>query len=274
MGRRSGFAAQPPRLWSHRLDIGSTLLSFVVTVAVQIWSVPVLLATLGARQFSIFQVIVALLGWSVLMPLGFDRALKNRLSTSRAQGEAWTEVLSVARSLVWILFLVLTLVILLFGEGLGTLLLSSLAGRIEGGIFSIALVAILLFGIGNIGREILFGARRGRWVSAVQIASMTAVLFLLAIFHYRAESVTPDLLLALALVMWLAPHAVAGIAALALSGTLRATPSHRLDNYSTAPRTGPTILPALASGRRTDRKRLPSSGNFGHSRRRGTLYRL
>lgn len=225
-GRSRQVALRSAR-WEHGLDIGATAASFAATLAVQVWSVPMLLDILGAQQFSVFQIIVALLGWTVLAPLGCDRALKNLLSRSRAQNAVPTDILIAARSVAWLLFLGGGIIILVFGQAFGSLLLSSLANAPRGLTFSLALIAMLLFGIGNIGRELLFAARRGRWVSAIHIANMTSILLFLTLLYDRTKAIAPDWLIALALVTWLTPHALAGLAALTLSGVLRPPPAMR-----------------------------------------------
>lgn len=202
----------------HLADIAATGASFSATLAVQIVSVPLLLGLLGQTNFAAFQVIISLLAWAALVPMGLDRALKNVLSTARAAGADDRNL----RRGAWLLSLGMlagaTVLLVVLGGALSRTLVAPLAGRPFEVLFVAAVLTMLLHGLGNLGREALLAEHRGRTVAWLQIGNMGAILVALLLL----ATITPELrpgntLLALALAAWLAPHAVAGIAALVLA---------------------------------------------------------
>jgi O-antigen/teichoic acid export membrane protein len=207
------------RATSHSANVLATGFSFLVTVVLQVVSVPLLLHRLGATDFAVFQVIISLLTWSALAPLGTDRALKNALSTSRVQKSADDTLLRDARGLLLCIFVSAGLVIVTVGGLFSYILVSPLAGRPLELLFVASCLAMLVYGLGNFGREALLSEHRGRTVAWLQIANVTGIFVALLLFSMASVG-TPDALLTLALAAWLVPHALASVAALWLARLL------------------------------------------------------
>lgn len=192
------------------LENAATMASFLVTVAVQVVGIPVLLAALGTSGFAVFQILTGLAVWAVLVPLGFDRALKTELARGAADGEP---LVRATRSLVLVLLVAGATLAVACASLLAPPLLGGLAPGLAAVVPLVAFLAMLVHGVGCLGRETLIARGRADTVAWLQIAAMTCVLA--GMFALVAVPESERLLAAL--VLWLVPNAAAGVVALFLA---------------------------------------------------------
>ena len=193
------------------MENAATTVSFVVTVGVQVGGIPVLLHALGTSGFAAFQILTGLAVWAVLVPLGFDRALKTELSRGTVGPE---RLLVASRPMVLLLLGVGALVAVAGAELLAPLLLGTLAPGFAAAVPLVAFLAMLVHGVGCLGREALIARGRATMVAGLQIGAMTGVLAGLLVLAVLPEQ---QRLLA-AVAVWLVPNAAAGVVALFLAG--------------------------------------------------------
>jgi O-antigen/teichoic acid export membrane protein len=176
---------------------------------------------LGERSFSIYQVIVSLIGWSLLCSLGFGPALKNFISEQRAHQEPDDH----ARQMMSLAVLIFLACFMLAFSVISPALANALLGRLTGGdswansSFLVAGMLIIVIGIGQVGQEALFADGRGQWVYLLPAAGQGVGLVLVYSTSSKGLMGTNPLLWVVSL--WLAPQAVAALAALQLGGVLR-----------------------------------------------------
>ena len=157
--------------WSGRL----------VSLAVQLLLLPLLLKILGDQKFSVYQIILSLLGWIMLCSLGIGPALNNLISEMVAKGEPEHDVRYATTFFLWLLFIIFVVSLVVLSPFISNSILGRLTEgeRWAGTPMSIALLLMLVISMGQVGAEALYAEMRAHWVYLLPaIAQSLGLLFI------------------------------------------------------------------------------------------------
>lgn len=101
------------RIPTHMLVALSAWTSRIIIAVVQLFSVRILIESLGAEQYAAFALLTGLMGWYMLADVGIGVSLQNFISEQRAKGQLFDKYLSVA-AMVAVMLLMLTILLLYF----------------------------------------------------------------------------------------------------------------------------------------------------------------
>lgn len=186
--------------------IFASLSSSSATLAVQISSIPLLLDILGDDGFAAFQICISLSPWLMLASFGYDKALKNALILAPEIDKMKLKVQTV--EFVFPRLVVLLIGVVIAGDFLSHHLFIVVKNQMNGGTFSIALIAMTLVGYLSIGKEALFAEDRGVAACWIQTVSMTTVFVILIIIYFLLPDRPTNFSVLAAIICWFLPQIV------------------------------------------------------------------
>lgn len=202
------------KLPNHIVVAASAWGGRLLTIAIQFYSIRLLLQLLGTEGYAAFTILVSLSGWYLLVDLGIGTSLQNKISSRRSHGENYYDVILSAGILVIPAALIIAIIIYFLSPTISEFLLSNfdfLNAEQKKTVFLLASIVYILTTLGTISFKIWYAEKVG-WLSNLIPVFCTIIGFLLLQYFTKINqnSSVADLLF-YSMAVFYSPAAVVGI---------------------------------------------------------------
>ncbi|WP_067515009.1 MATE family efflux transporter [Endozoicomonas ascidiicola] len=195
----------------HIVVASGNCISKLITVAAQFISIRILIDLLGAEQYAVMALLLALPGWFLLCDFGVGASLQNYISECKVDNINFDDkIVAACISLVSILIILVGLIFLLSGF-LGEFYLKpavDLPSSQKTVLFFLSSIFGVLGGIGSVSYKILYALHKGYWANTLPAIMSLLSLITLTLIPPLIES--NELLICI--IIWLLPNGIAPFA--------------------------------------------------------------
>ena len=194
--------------------------SKLITVAAQFISIRILIDLLGAEQYAVMALLLALPGWFLLCDFGVGASLQNYISECKVDNVNYNDKIVAACISLTSIFVILIFLTYILSGFLGELYLKSatdLTYSQKTVLFFLASTFGILAGIGSVSYRILYAFHKGYWANtlpAIMSLISLAALTLVPSFIEKNELLT-------CVIIWLLPSGIAPFVLFVLFGGKR-----------------------------------------------------
>ena len=172
------------------LAVLSNWLSRLISIGIQLVSIPMLTTKLGQEGFAAYALIISLLAWYGLTDMGMGKSLQNFIGECRAKKEDFASYIAVSAAFLFFLISIFILVLLTLSAEIGDFLLSRFEFISPDEAKTIILISgILLLGymLGLVTTQALYALGYGVYANLLTIICNSAFLVLLFLINQRGD---------------------------------------------------------------------------------------